>query len=85
VFSRILSRLDAIDQRSAEMLAQVKKTNGRVSKLENWRWAVVGGLAVLTTLVGWYVVWSPRETTQQREERRAAAQPPADTDPYYRR
>lgn len=30
---------------------QVIKTNGRVSSLENWRWFVTGGLAVISILV----------------------------------
>lgn len=35
----------------AEIKAQTIKTNGRVSSLENWRYAVVGGLTVITVLI----------------------------------
>lgn len=31
--------------------AQVKSTNGRVRTLENWRWFISGGLAILALIV----------------------------------
>lgn len=31
--------------------AQVTKTNGRVSALENWRWMIIGALTIITMLV----------------------------------
>lgn len=34
-----------------EILEQTKKTNGRVRALEVWRGYIVGGLAVVTTLL----------------------------------
>ena len=34
-----------------EIKEQTTKTNGRVTKLENWRNYITGGLAVLTLLV----------------------------------
>ena len=34
-----------------EIKVQVKTTNGRVNKLENWRWFMTGGLAILTAVV----------------------------------
>ena len=34
-----------------EVKEQVTKTNGRVSSLEKFRYAAVGGLAVITTVV----------------------------------
>ena len=37
-------KLDAI-------LDQVRRTNGRVGRLENWRWMITGAIAVLTALV----------------------------------
>ena len=35
----------------SDLLVQAKITNGRVSKLENWRWAMIGGIAVLSAIV----------------------------------
>lgn len=32
--------------------AQVQKTNGRVTKLEQWRWMLVGGFLVITMTIG---------------------------------
>lgn len=34
-----------------EIKTQVKTTNGRVSSLEQWKWFISGGLAILTMLV----------------------------------
>ncbi len=34
-----------------EIKFQVMKTNGRVTKLENWRWMIVGGGAVIMATV----------------------------------
>ena len=37
---------------TAELVPQVKATNGRVTKLEKFQWTIVGGLTVVTaTLV----------------------------------
>jgi len=30
---------------------KVDKTNGRVNKLENWRWFITGGLAILALMI----------------------------------
>lgn len=30
---------------------QTTQTNGRVSKLENWRWFVAGGLTIITVVL----------------------------------
>lgn len=38
-----------------KMLAQVLKTNGRVSALEKWKYTIGGGMVVIITLIGWYV------------------------------
>lgn len=35
----------------AQILEQTKRTNGRISKLENWRAYVIGALSILTVLV----------------------------------
>lgn len=43
-------KLDGItDQTNIRMDA----TNNRVSKLENWRWAIMGAIVVISVLVGW--------------------------------
>lgn len=34
-----------------EIHEQVKKTNGRVSSLENWRWFISGGIAVMGVMI----------------------------------
>ena len=34
-----------------EILAQVRRTNGRVSSLENWRWFITGGVAVISIII----------------------------------
>ncbi len=34
-----------------EIKVDVKKTNGRVGSLENWRWFITGGLAVVTLVL----------------------------------
>lgn len=34
-----------------EILAQTRKTNGRVRSLEVWRGVIVGGLSVITALI----------------------------------
>lgn len=44
IFKGFDEKLDAIHE-------QARCTNGRVSSLENWRWFITGGLALLTVLV----------------------------------
>ena len=34
-----------------EIQTQVTRTNGRVSNLENWRWFITGGIAILSVMV----------------------------------
>jgi len=43
--------LTSLNRTLNEVLEQTKKTNGRVSKLENWRSYMLGALAALTALV----------------------------------
>ena len=43
--------LSSINKTMNEVLEQTKKTNGRVSNLENWRAYILGAVAVLTALV----------------------------------
>jgi hypothetical protein len=40
-----------VENKLDEILHQVRATNGRVSKLENWRWFISGGITILTALV----------------------------------
>lgn len=34
-----------------EIKEQTVKTNGRVSRLENWRWLLMGGMSIITAMV----------------------------------
>jgi uncharacterized membrane protein YhaH (DUF805 family) len=34
-----------------EIKVQTLKTNGRVGRLENWRWLLTGGMAMITMMV----------------------------------
>lgn len=36
---------------SSDVLPQVKRTNGRVTRLERWMWSTLGGLAVISAIV----------------------------------
>jgi len=47
----VQEKLDDIGKDVGEILEQVRTTNGRVSALENWRWALAGGLTVITIVV----------------------------------
>ena len=35
----------------SEIKSQVQQTNGRVDKLENWRWFITGGISILGLIV----------------------------------
>jgi hypothetical protein len=49
----INEKLNAIQAQEERILSQVKATNGRVTSLEIWRAYLIGGLIVLTTIIGW--------------------------------
>jgi hypothetical protein len=45
-------KLKAIHKRTDEILEQVKKTNGRVGRLEDWKSQLTGGLKVVLLVIG---------------------------------
>lgn len=45
------AELREIKEDGKETKAQAQKTNGRVSSLENWKWALIGAWAVLTVII----------------------------------
>ena len=45
------SHFEGINGKLDLVIAQVQKTNGRVSSLENWKWFISGGLAILSILI----------------------------------
>jgi hypothetical protein len=49
----INEKLNYVIKAEDKILEQAEKTNGRVRSLEIWRAYLIGGLVVLTTLVGW--------------------------------
>lgn len=50
-FSEEQTYRDSVNDKLTLILEQVKRTNGRVSSLENWKWFVVGFCACVTTLL----------------------------------
>jgi hypothetical protein len=63
MFSRVLNRLDTQDDTLKQILAEVKKTNGRVTKIETENAITKGKVAAVSALVsgvvaiiGW--VWT---------------------------
>ena len=59
------NRIKSIHSRVDEILAQVKRTNGRVSRLEEWKSQVIGGgkvifilasLFAFTLKMGWLTI-----------------------------
>lgn len=36
---------------ATDLLPQVRRTNGRVTRLERWMWSTLGGLAVISAIV----------------------------------
>ena len=49
-FDRVNDNLNKNNEDHFTIAEQVKKTNGRVTKLEEWRYRILGGLAVLIAL-----------------------------------
>ena len=47
------------------ILGQTSKTNGRVGSLENWRWFITGGLAIISVLIIPYLTWQFVRITDQ--------------------
>ena len=51
MFSRVLQRLDTQDATLSAILAEVRRTNGRVSSLEEWRLTTKVKVATVSALV----------------------------------
>jgi hypothetical protein len=49
-FNEVSKKLDALGGTLTEIHDQVKLTNGRVQKLEQWRMFITGGLTILGLL-----------------------------------
>jgi len=48
--------LKNIDDKTSQILEQVKLTNGRVSSLEIWKATMIGAIALLTFLVSGIII-----------------------------
>jgi hypothetical protein len=49
----VMEKLMHIDKTNEAILVQAEKTNGRVKSLEIWRAYLIGGVVVITALIGW--------------------------------
>ena len=52
MLGEIRGQLKGMHEKMDETLEQVKKTNGRVNALENWKANLMGKIAILTAIVG---------------------------------
>ena len=49
-----LARIETVLQRELpDIKEQLKLANGRTRSLENWRNYMLGGMAIIATLIGW--------------------------------
>lgn len=52
------SKVDTIMTRQVEIKVQVEKTNGRVTKLEDWKSFTLGGMSVIASmLIPMFLAW----------------------------
>ncbi len=51
IFEKMDNHHSAMEKQMDSIENQVKLTNGRVNKLENWRWFIMGGLGILSLLL----------------------------------
>lgn len=49
--TEIKEELKEIKSDGKETKTQAKITNGRVTALENWRWFIAGGLAIIAVII----------------------------------
>lgn len=49
-------KFEYTDKKLEDIHNQTKKTNGRVSKLEQWRTYITGAMAVLLLLIAWNII-----------------------------
>lgn len=52
ILARIEERQIAMQETQKQQLEEAKKTNGRVTKLENWQHKIIGGIIVIAALIG---------------------------------
>lgn len=50
ILTRVSTTLDSVE-------SQTTKTNGRVSSLESWRNRIVGGMGVISALLGYLMLY----------------------------
>lgn len=59
---RLMNRMDIFETNTTSSLQRIEKqttaTNGRVSKLENWRYFLTGGMSVIVIIVVPLLAWA---------------------------